>query len=220
MNNRGRPRSNSAPAVMTAQQQRLTTFLTVTQDPAVDRAPSAYRVEPDTAPTGMRSQRSRQEHPGDGGAVNTGVLPTVHAFTSTQHMQGVVADLAEGTAHRTGMDPSMALRLEIMDGLASPTASAGAQHIEAFTGQAPAEWNPHISGGTVQFAQPGSLLGDFDAVHARTAHNQAAAPHNQLPPIPAAQGATNNITPEAQRFNTAAVQAQTNFARQLLGGDE
>ena len=210
--NVGRSRSNSAPTVMTRTQHRPTTFLTV--DPTGVRAPSAYSVENSTSIGGMVSERSRQQHPD--GPTNTGRMQTVHAFTSTPEMQEAVADNVDDTVARTGMNPSMALRLEIMDGLASPMATNGAQHLETFTALPNSAANPHISGGTVRFAQPTSALGSFNTVHSRTAHNRQS-PHNQLPTFRG--GVTNHQTHQSTSFNRSALTAQQRFARAILGGN-
>ncbi|WDE09546.1 hypothetical protein [Thalassomonas haliotis] len=161
----------------------------------------------------MISERSRQQH--DHGPTNTGRMQTVHAFTSTPQLQTAVADNVDETVARTGMNVSAALRLEIMDGLASPLATSGAQHLETFTALPNSAANPHISGGRVNFAQPTSTLGDFSTVHARTAHNRQSA-H----PLPTFRtGVTAQQTPQSVSFNRSALTAQQRFARSILAGD-
>ncbi|WDD96744.1 hypothetical protein [Thalassomonas actiniarum] len=176
------------------------------------RAPSAYGVENSTSTRGMISERSRQQH--DHGPTNTGRMQTVHAFTSSPQMQEAVAYNVDDTVARTGMNVSAALRLEIMDGLASPLATSGAQHLETFTNQPHSMANPHISGGTVHFAQPTSALGDFNTVRARTEHNSQSA--HQRPTF--RTGVTAHQTPQSVSFNRSALTAQQRFARSVLGG--
>jgi hypothetical protein len=202
-----RPRSKSAPDILSTAKE--TTFLTV--DPSGNRAPSAYHVENNRSQTGMRSQRSRQQH--DHGPSNTEVMRTVHAFTQTGAMQVAVADNVDETVARTGMNVSQALRLEIMDGLASPTASFGAHHLETFTHLPNSMANPHISGGRVQFAQSNSPLGNFNSVVSNTEANRLVAPQHRTY---ATDGATAAPTPQVTQFNQSALAAQRSFTQGVL----
>lgn len=202
-----RPRSRSAPPVMST--AKNTTFLTV--DPSGNRAPSAYHAENSRNQAGMMSQRSRQQH--DHGPANTEIMRTVHAFTQTGQMQEAVADNVDETVARTGMNVSQALRLEIMDGLASPTASFGAHHLETFTNRPNSLANPHISGGTVQFAHANSQLGDFNSVVSNTEANRSVASQHRTY---ATQGSTAHTTPQVHQFNQSALEAQRDFAQSIL----
>lgn len=180
---------------------KKTTFLT--SDPR-GRPPSAYHVASDGV-----SQRARQGH-GDGskgtGATLTTAKHAVHAFTPDKATRDVVRANVKDSVAR-GIDTQTALRMEIMDGLASPTAQHGNAHQEAFPGFG----TTHKSGGFVSFPQPGSGLANFDAVAQRA---QARKHNGNIPPIQDTQSTQH--TRESTAFNTQALQEQRTFARGLL----
>ncbi len=195
--------------------QRQTTFLTVDQG---NRAPSAYHVNVQGNTIG-NSQRARQEH-GHGPAV-TREKHAVHAFIPNQgnsqqakEMQRATAKITADMVTQTGMDPQTALRLNMMDGLAVPTASHGAQHIEAFQGNL-SRGNPHRSGGTVAFPEPQSMLSKYDLVKATTAQMKRENANSKGPTKPINTGVSANPS-SVQQFNQAAMAEQQRFAQSVL----
>lgn len=195
--------------------QRQTTFLTVDSG---NRAPSAYHVNVQGDSIG-NSQRARQEH--RSGPTVTREKHAVHAFIpntgnaqQTKDMQRATAKITADMVTQTGMDPQMALRLNIMDGLAVPTASHGAQHIEAFQGNL-SRGNPHRSGGTVAFPDPQSNLSKYDLVKATTAQMKRENANSKGPTKPITGGVGANPS-SVQQFNHAATKEQQRFAQSIL----
>lgn len=186
---------------MSAPGPKKTTFLT--SDPR-GRPPSAYHVEADGT-----SQRARQGH-GDGstgtGATLTSKKHAVHAFTPDKATRDVVRANVKDSVAR-GLDTQTALRLEIMDGLAMPTAQHGNAHQEAFPGRG----TTHKSGGFVAFPQANSTLANFDAVALRS---QQRKHDGRFPAIEDTQSAQH--TRESHTFNQQAMDQQQTFARNLL----
>ena len=182
---------------------RTTTFLT--HDPGRGRAPSAYSVNVQANEVGT-SQRARQQH--DGGPAVTREKSAVHAFTKTKDMQKAVTSLTKQGVQQQKQSPQKALRLQIMDGLARPDASAGDQHMEAFQSEL-GRGNPHRSGGQVQFPAPGSGLADFDKVRQRTQSGESAR-------NPVQDSVSSVPTEEAKAFNRAATSDQHKFAKSVL----
>lgn len=199
-----RKRADSAPTIMST--ALPTTFVTKEQG----RPPSTYQVDHSTAVSGMMSQRARQEHPNGPKVMQR--LETVHAFTETVKQQESVANNVDKLV-ATGKNVSEAMRMEIMDGHAKARAKFGAQHLESFTNIPNSESNPHISGGTVAFAQQGSPLSNFTNVSEQVQDNR-----NLLEPqrTYTTQGLTGQQTPEVQRFNQSALSAQKTFAKSIL----
>lgn len=185
---------------------KLTTFLTTENG----RAPSAYHVDLQSV-----SQRARQEH--RSGPTLTSEKLRIQAFTQTKQMAKAVSKLVQHDSQRLGVDPEFALRLQIMDGLASPTIQAGKAHLEV-SQSAFGKGNPHVSGGTVMFPAKDSPLSNFDQVAATTSmrRGQIRARSAVTPPI--AQSMSSQITPQAEAFNDEALRAQHGFAQSLLKG--
>lgn len=180
-------------------QRGTTTFLTLDEG---NRAPSAYKVDIAHNSVGQ-SQRARQEHP-HGPAV-TRKHNAVHGFTADKKGAKTLTNLMKTSIAR-GLDPQTALRMEILDGHASPRAKAGNGHVEAFD-TAPGRGNPHRSGGTVMFASSRGPLSDFAAV----AENVNAGGE------PIHDRATTRVTRAGAEFNRAASHDQQSWARRLLG---
>lgn len=192
--------------------QRQTTFLThETRAEKQPRAPSAYHVQTDGDTIGD-SQRARQQH--KSGAKLTSEKHRVHAFTQTKQQQMAVSSLTADMASTGQMDAQTALRLNIMDGLASPTAFHGAQHIET-SRSAVGKGNPHFSGGTVTFPQTGTPLADFDAVANRTQQMRSQHKKGQTVSPPITGGMDSDPAP-AKQFNQAALKEQQRFAQSIL----
>lgn len=187
---------------------KLTTFLT-TED---GRAPSAYHVDLQSV-----SQRSRQEH--RSGPTLTSEKLRIQSFTQTRHMARVVSQLVQHDSERLGVGPEFALRLQIMDGLASPMIESGKGHLEV-SHSAFGKGNPHVSGGTVMFPAKDSPLSNFDQVAANTSLREKHA-RKQSPVLaaPITQAMSTQITPQAQAFNEEALRAQQGFAQSLLKGE-
>jgi hypothetical protein len=196
--------------------RKETSFLTV--DPTGSRAPSAYHVDL----FGI-SQRARQEH--KGGAALTKAMPAVHAFTESKVKRDIVHALVKGSMEK-GIDGPMALRMEIMDGLASPIPHAGDAHQEAFPGGLK-KGNPHKSGGLVKFAETGSALADFDTVASQTSAIRAkeklakrrAAKGSLIAthiPTPIIDHTTTSPTLASDTFSFSALSAQRAWARSIL----
>lgn len=184
---------------------KLTTFLTHDDG---HRAPSAYSVDAQSV-----SVRARQEH--RSGPTTTSEKMRVQAFTKTKAQARVVADIVADHAQQPGIDPAMALRLAIADGLASPTASFGAGHVEA-SRSAVGKGNPHVSGGTVSFPAPSSPLSDFTRVAATTEQRrQQAKSKTELSP-PITESTTEVPPPQTQAFNAQALQLQQSFMKDLM----
>lgn len=206
---------------------RKTTFLTLDEG---NRAPSAYHVDEHSI-----SIRARQEH--KGGPTVTSEKMRVQAFTQTKQQARTVASVLQAHVESTvlsdpitgvksppTLDPATALRLEIADGLASPMASYGFGHVEA-SREAIGKGNPHISGGTVSFAKPGSKLSDFDEVVGATKKRKkedrkaTGAPMTKkskslTPPI--VDFTTDVMPPETREFNEHALRMQTAFMQDLM----
>ncbi|MCY7293835.1 hypothetical protein [Alteromonas sp. a30] len=197
--------------------QRSTTFLT--KDDTKNRAASAYHVEVRGDTIG-NSQRARQEH--SHGPTVTRNKNAVHAFIpengkpeEAKRKQKAVSKVTKDMVKSTGMDPQTAMRLNIMDGLAEPTASANAQHIEAFSSPV-GRGNPHRSGGTVKFPEPQSNLSKFDLVSATTQQMKKevkSTGHTTTKPI---TDTVSNNPSSAQQFNSAALAEQRRFAQSIL----
>lgn len=176
---------------------KKTTFLT--SDPR-GRPPSAYHVKSDG-----QSQRARQGH--NGGAALTREKHAVHAFTPDKVMRDVVRSNVKRSVASQGYSTQFALRLEIMDGLASPVAQSGNAHQEAFPGFKPT----HKSGGYVAFPEPDSRLANFDLV----AHNTRRRERD--PSIPAITDSQSTAqTRESVAFNSQALSDQQAFTRRFL----
>jgi hypothetical protein len=216
---------------------RKTTFLTLDEG---NRAPSAYHVDQHSI-----SIRARQEH--KGGPTVTSEKMRVQAFTQTKQQARSVASVLQAHVKSTALsdpitgvegpptlDPATALRLQIADGLASPVAKYGFGHVEA-SREAIGRGNPHISGGTVSFAKPGSKLSDFDEVVAVTKKRNEVvgatkkrkkedrkaldAPMTKkskslTPPI--VDFTTDEMPPETHEFNEHALRMQTAFMQDLM----
>lgn len=194
--------------------QRQTTFLTHETRPEKEvRAPSAYHVDVQGDHIG-NSQRARQEH--KSGPKLTSEKHRVHAFTQTKQQQMAVSGLTAQMAKGGQMDPQTALRLNIMDGLASPTAFHGAQHIET-SRNAVGKGNPHFSGGTVSFPQQGSNLSKFDLLGATTvqARKEFKRDKHNVTTQPITDSMTTSSA-SATQFNQAAVKEQQRFAQSVL----
>jgi hypothetical protein len=206
---------------------RKTTFLTFDEG---NRAPSAYHVDEHSI-----SIRARQEH--KGGPTVTSEKMRVQAFTQTKQQARSVASVLQAHVESTALsdpitgvkspptlDPATALRLQIADGLASPMASYGFGHVEA-SREAIGKGNPHISGGTVSFAKPGSKLSDFDEVEAATRKRKKEdrkaldAPKTKknkslTPPI--VDFTTDVMPPATKEFNEHALRMQSAFMQDLM----
>lgn len=197
--------TSSSPA-----QQRQTTF--ITQDPTGKRAPSTYHVDTTGGQIGD-SQRARQQH--KSGPTVTKQKNAVHAFTDSKRMQKAVSKITKDMVNANpSLNPQQALRLNIMDGLASPTATQGAQHIEAFNSKL-GKGNPHRSGGTVTFPQSGSTLANFDTVSANTKQMKREVNSSHKTAAPITDTTTSNPA-SAQQFNSANMRAQHAFAQSIL----
>jgi hypothetical protein len=186
---------------------KLTTFLTTESG----RAPSAYHVDLQSV-----SQRARQEH--RSGPTLTSEKLRLQAFTQTKHLAKAVSKLVQSDSRRLGVDPEFALRLQIMDGLASPMIQSGKAHLEV-SHSAFGKGNPHVSGGTVMFPAKDSPLSNFDQVAATTSLRRGqirAKSAVKTPPI--TQSMSPLTTPQAQAFNEEALRAQHGFAQALLKG--
>ena len=210
------PRAPKAPT-STSESQRSaattahvpTTFLTK----ADDRAASAYAVQTNGVDIGA-SQRARQEHAH--GAALTSAKPATHAFTDTKQQQRAVAHLTKKDAKALGVDPQIALRMQIMDGLAKPRASHGAQHLEAFSSKL-GRGNPHRSGGTVTFASSTTPLGNYSQVAANTLQKAHEEHTTGTSTTPSVTGPTTTApTAAARQFNRAAVAVQQKFASAVM----
>lgn len=186
---------------------KLTTFLTTEGG----RAPSAYHVDLQSV-----SQRARQEH--RSGPTLTSEKLRIQAFTQTKHMAKVVSQMVQHDSQRLGVDPEFALRLQIMDGLASPVIESGKAHLEV-SQNAFGKGNPHVSGGTVMFPAKDSPLSNFDQVASNTSlrRGQLRAKSSVVAP-PITQSMSTRITPQAEAFNDEALRAQHGFAQSLLKG--
>ncbi|MBL8484828.1 MAG: hypothetical protein JNJ60_21715 [Rhodocyclaceae bacterium] len=180
---------------------RKTTFLTTEQG----RAPSAYHVS-----ESGDTQRVRQEH--RSGPTVTSEKRRVQAFTSTKDMAWVVHDNIKDTVEKRGFSVEAALRMEIMDGLASPLVAPGRGHIEVSEGNI-GKGNPHVSGGTVAFPAKGSPLENFDALKQATQQRKRAV---STAPLPQSSTMSTQITPQAQDFNRRALTEQQTFAQAVL----
>ena len=187
---------------------KLTTFLTTEGG----RAPSAYHVDLQSV-----SQRARQEH--RSGPTLTSEKLRIQSFTQTKHMAQVVSQLVQHDSERLGVGPEFALRLQIMDGLASPRIESGKGHLEV-SHSAFGKGNPHVSGGTVMFPAKDSPLSNFDLVARNTSRRseQVKANSPELA-LPITQAMSTQITPQAQAFNEEALRAQQGFAQSLLKGE-
>lgn len=187
---------------------KLTTFLTTEGG----RAPSAYHVDLQSV-----SQRARQEH--RRGPTLTSEKLRIQSFTQTKHMAQVVSQLVQHDSERLGVGPEFALRLQIMDGLASPMIESGKGHLEV-SHSTFGKGNPHVSGGTVMFPAKDSPLSNFDQVAANTSLREKQARKQSpvlAPPITLTMSA--QITPQAQAFNEEALRAQQGFTQSLLKGE-
>ncbi|MBL8473637.1 MAG: hypothetical protein KF778_07805 [Rhodocyclaceae bacterium] len=180
---------------------RKTTFLTTEQG----RAPSAYHVS-ETGDT----QRVRQEH--KHGPTVTSEKRRIQAFTATKDMAWVVHDNVKDTVEKRGYSVEAALRLEIMDGLASPLVASGRGHVEVSEGNI-GKGNPHVSGGTVAFPAKGSPLENYDALKQATQQRKHSIPNA---PSPQSTTMSKQITPQAQEFNRRALAEQQTFAQAVL----
>ncbi len=187
---------------------KLTTFLTTEGG----RAPSAYHVDLQSV-----SQRARQEH--RSGPTLTSEKLRIQSFTQTKHMAKVVSQLVQHDSQRLGVDPEFALRLQIMDGLASPMVESGKGHLEV-SHSAFGKGNPHVSGGTVMFPAKDSPLSNFDQIASNTSLRKKQI-KKQSPVIapPITQTMSAQITPQALAFNEEALRAQQGFAQSLLKGE-
>lgn len=187
---------------------KLTTFLTTEGG----RAPSAYHVDLQSV-----SQRARQEH--RSGPTLTSEKLRIQSFTQTKHMAQVVSQLVQHDSERLGVGPEFALRLQIMDGLASPMIESGKGHLEV-SHSAFGKGNPHVSGGTVMFPAKDSPLSNFDQVAANTSLREKQV-RKQSPVLapPITQTMSAQITPQAQAFNEEALRVQQAFAQSLLKGE-
>lgn len=187
---------------------KLTTFLTAEGG----RAPSAYHVDLQSV-----SQRARQEH--RSGPTLTSEKLRIQSFTQTKHMAQVVSQLVQHDSERLGVGPEFALRLQIMDGLASPMIESGKGHLEV-SHSAFGKGNPHVSGGTVMFPAKGSPLSNFDHVATNTSlRSDQVKTHSPVLAPPITQAMSTRITPQAQAFNEEALRAQQEFAQSLLKGE-
>jgi hypothetical protein len=185
---------------------KLTTFLTKESG----RAPSAYHIDPLTS----ESQRVRQEH--RSGPVVTPQVQRIQAFTQTKQMAHAVSKLVKEDSQRLGVDPEFALRLQIMDGLASPTIASGKAHLEVSQNRF-GKGNPHVSGGTVAFPAKDSPLSNFTQLSARTDKRRLEIENGvqiKTPPVKASM--SDEITPSAEAFNKEALRAQHSFAQGIL----
>ncbi len=169
---------------------RETTFLTKEDD----RAPSAYHIDAHGG-----TQRIRQQHR-DGPAI-TPRKQRVQAFTDTKQQADAVVRFVNARPGPT----DEALRLEILDGMASPRLAAGRHHVEA-TVTDRGRGNVHVSGGVVRFAEPLSRLADFDTVRERSEAGELV--HDTL---------ANRRNSAAEAFNTMAIDQQRAFAARILG---
>ena len=180
---------------------KSTTFLTT----ETNRSPSAYHVD-----SQGRTQRARQDHAS--GPTVTSNQVRHQAFTDDKTQARKVAAIVHDDSQRFGVSPAFALRMAIMDGLASPKLKHGAGHVEAST-NALGRGNPHVSGGTVTFPQSGSPLANFDQVATTTQRRKT----NGATSEPALTGTTTpHLTPEAQAFNKQSMQQQSMFAQTIL----
>ncbi|XHS79552.1 hypothetical protein ACFJGW_06140 [Burkholderiaceae bacterium UC74_6] len=185
--------STPALATMSAPPQargRETTFLTKEDD----RAPSAYHIDEHGG-----TQRIRQQHR-DGPTV-TPRKQRVQAFTDTKKQANALVRFVDARPDPT----DHALRLEIMDGMASPRVAAGRHHVEA-TVSDKRRGNVHISGGVVRFAEPLSQLADFDSIKDRNEAGELV--HDTL---------VNRRNSAAEAFNAMAIEQQRAFAARILG---
>lgn len=188
---------------------KLTTFLTHDDG---HRAPSAYHVDQHSV-----SVRARQEH--RSGPTMTSEKMRVQAFAKTKEQARIVSDIVKDHVQQTGIDPAMALRLAIADGLVSPTASFGAGHVEASRDKV-GKGNPHISGGTVSFPESGSPLSDFTQVQATTEERRSQAKSKTALSAPITTTTTSVLPPQTQAFNEQALQLQQDFMKDLLGSKD
>ncbi|MFM0742197.1 hypothetical protein PQQ51_33655, partial [Paraburkholderia xenovorans] len=102
--------------------RRETTFVT-----KEDRyAPSAYHVD-----SSGKTQRARQEHK-DGAAV-TSVRSRTQAFVNSGHQMHALNKAVNSDMQSLAVKPDTALRMGIMDGLASPFAAANKKHVETLS---------------------------------------------------------------------------------------
>lgn len=187
---------------------KLTTFLTTENG----RAPSAYHVDLQSV-----SQRARQEH--RSGPTLTSEKLRIQSFTQTKHMAKVVSHLVQHDSERLGVGPEFALRLQIMDGLASPMIESGKGHLEVSHSEF-GKGNPHVSGGTVMFPAKDSPLSDFSQVASNTSlRRQQIKKKSPVLAPPITQAMSTQITPQAQAFNEEALRAQQGFAQSLLKGE-
>jgi hypothetical protein len=173
-----------------------TTFLTETED----RAPTAYHVT-----AGGINQRARQEH--EAGARLTDPEMRTHAFVSELQWADQLTTVVKDVSGEFGWARDDALRLQILDGLASPRLRAGYSHVEA------SRRKTHLSLGSVCFPTPGSLLSNFDAVAENTLARSAGQPGV---PDPITTSTTDRLTPAAHAFNRAASAEQRDFASSVL----
>lgn len=184
---------------------KKTTFLTTESG----RAPSAYHVDLQS-----HSQRVRQEH--RNGPTVTSEKRRVQAFTQTKQMAHAVSQLVKLDSRRLGVDPEFALRLQIMDGLASPVIASGKGHLEV-SDKAFGKGNPHVSGGTVMFPAHGSPLEDFDQLAAKTkVRKREVKAHKSVLTPPVKQSMSHQSTPQADVYNQEALRAQSAFASSIL----
>ncbi len=200
--------SSSPPPASPTPPRKPTAF--VTHDHAKGRAPSAYYVETKGGQLGD-SRRARQEH--GGGPTVTKQKSAVHAFASDKQQIRAVHANVKATIAREDIDAQDALRMEILDGMASPAAAFGDAHEEAFPGGV-RKGNPHRSGGLVEFAEQGSDLADFDKVKKAT----RALKKGVHGASPITDSTTHLPTPASSQFNQASVHAQQDWAQGLLSG--
>jgi hypothetical protein len=173
-----------------------TTFLTETED----RAPTAYYVAPDGT-----NRRARQQH--DAGARLTDPEMRTHAFVSELQWADQLTTVVKDVSAEFGLARDDALRLQILDGLASPRLRAGYSHVEA------SRRKTHLSLGSVCFPTPGSLLANFDAVAENTRARSTGEPGA---PAPITTSTTGTLTPAAHAFNQTASAEQRDFASAVL----
>lgn len=189
------------------QGRKSTVFLTKEDG----RAPSAYHIDQQS-----HSQRVRQEH--RHGPTVTSEKLRYQAFTTTKHMAKAVSSLVQQDSQRLGVSNEFALRMQIMDGLVTPTIRAGSAHLEVSTG-AFGKGNPHVSGGTVMFPQQGSPLSDFTQLEATTNQRRQQTKQHQPVSPPVTTSMSQQITPQAQAFNQQALKDQRSFVKKFFGSD-
>jgi hypothetical protein len=177
-----------------------TTFLTKEET----RAPSAYYV----ADSG-KTQRSRQEH--RSGPSVTGVAKRTQAFTKSPKQAKTLCTVIMRDAAKLGVKPDKALRMAILDGIASPRLRSDMSHVEASSNPV-GKGNPHLSGGVVKFPEPGSRLSDFKLVRQITRDRMQ---DDSLAPV--ADAMTDEPTPAALSFNDQSLNEQFEFATATLG---